>query len=219
MIRPLPTKPDGMPILSGDVLHVLRLDASARREGSVSRILTGELVDRLRSRPRGIVLVERNLAGDMAHVDGAWLEAMNMPEAKRSHAQLRALDHSKALIDELRAADVLVIGIPIYNFTIPSTLKAWVDHVCRSKITFAYTEKGPKGLLKNKSAVLAFATGGTEIGGELDFASDYMRHILGFIGITDVHIVAADALFADREAAMKKAREQIEAAEIAVTAG
>ena len=106
---------------------------------------------------------------------------------------------------------MLVIGVPVYNFGIPTNLKAWVDMICRAGITFRYTEAGPEGLVTGKRAILVAATGGTPVGSEIDFATNYMRHILGFIGITDVQVVAADRLSVDAEGSIAAAKEQVAA--------
>src|SRR5690606_32013845 len=92
------------------------------------------------------------------------------------------------------------ITAPIYNFAIPASLKAWIDQVTRARRTFRYTEAGPEGLLKGKRAYIVFASGGVPLGSQVDFASGYLRHILGFIGITDVHFIAADGHQMDGEA-------------------
>ena len=88
----------------------------------------------------------------------------------------------------------LVIGLPIYNFSVPAAMKAWIDQIARVGVTFNYSENGPVGLMKKKRAIILLASGGTKVGSDIDFASEYMKHILGFIGITDVTIIAADAL-------------------------
>jgi FMN-dependent NADH-azoreductase len=111
---------------------------------------------------------------------------------QRSAAQRAALAESDALVAELAAADLLVIGVPIYNFGVPAALKAWVDMVARARLTFRYTENGPEGLLRGKRAYLVVASGGTAVGSEIDFATGYLRHVLGFLGIEDVQIIAAD---------------------------
>ena len=97
----------------------------------------------------------------------------------------------------------------IYNFGVPAALKAWIDQIARAGVTFKYTENGPVGLLDGKRAIIAVASGGTEVGSEIDFATGYMRHIMGFIGIHDVEVVAADQLMLDADAANSKAAEQI----------
>ena len=133
------------------------------------------------------------------------------PAEQRNEEQKAALAESDALVAELRAADVLIIGVPIYNFGIPAALKAWVDMVARARLTFRYTENGPVGLLKGKRVYLVVASGGTAVGSEIDFATGYLRHMLGFLGIDDVHIVAADRLMArGEEEAVRNARAQID---------
>jgi FMN-dependent NADH-azoreductase len=104
---------------------------------------------------------------------------------------------------------VLVIGVPVYNFSIPATLKTWIDLIARARLTFRYTEQGPEGLVKGKKAYLAVATGGVAVDSAADFATPYMRHLLGFIGITDVEIVAAERINVDAATAMDAARARI----------
>lgn len=191
--------------------HILRLDASVRRSNSVSRDLTDQIVGRF---PDAEITV-RDLAGGLPLIDEAWVGANFTAPDERSDAQKEALSLSDALIAELKAADTLVIGLPIYNFGVPANLKAWIDLVARAGVTFRYAENGPEGLLSGKRAIIAFASGGTETGSSIDFASGYLRHILSFIGITDVEFVSADRLAVDAETAMKKAKEQIAALQVA----
>jgi len=186
---------------------VLRIDASARRDGSESRALTQRIIDRLA--PQGII--HRDLAVAIPTIDAEWLAANWTPQDQRTEAQRDTLALSDSLIAELTAADTLVIGTPIYNFGIPATLKAWIDQIARAGITFRYTETGPEGLLTGKRAIVAIASGGTQVGSEIDFASGYLRHILGFIGITDVQFVAADQLMIDAEASHAKADAALQA--------
>ena len=117
---------------------------------------------------------------------------------------------SDALIAEVQAADVLVIGVPVYNFGVPAALKAWIDMIARARETFKYTENGPVGLLTNKKAYLVVASGGTEVGSAIDFATPYMKHVMGFIGITDVTVISAGQQMMDEKAA-EKAEKSIEA--------
>lgn len=191
--------------------HILRLDASVRRSNSVSRDLTDQIVGRF---PDAEITVH-DLAGGLPLIDEAWVGANFTAPDERSDAQKEALSLSDALIAELKAADTLVIGLPIYNFGVPANLKAWIDLVARAGVTFRYTENGPEGLLSGKRAIIAFASGGTETGSSIDFASGYLRHILSFIGITDVEFVSADRMAVDAETAMKKAKEQIAALQVA----
>ena len=125
---------------------VLRIDASARREGSESRALSQRVIDRLAPD----TVIHRDLGVTIPAIDTDWLTANWTPEDQRSPEQLEKLALSETLIDELKAADTLVIGTPIYNFAVPSTLKAWVDQIARAGLTFRYTENGPVGLLTGK---------------------------------------------------------------------
>lgn len=186
---------------------VLRIDASARITGSESRALTSRIVERLAPD----TIIHRDLAVPIPAISEAWLAAGATPEAERTDAQHEMLALSHQLIDEIKAADTLVIGTPIYNFGVPASLKAWIDQIARAGITFRYTETGPKGLLTGKRAIVAIASGGTQVGSDIDFASGYLRHILGFVGITDVQFVAADRLMVDREASRAKADAALEA--------
>lgn len=186
---------------------VLHIDSSARRTGSVSRDLTAQIVARLGADE----VVHRDLATPLPLLDEAWIGANFTPADQRSDEQKQLLAQSDALVEELKAADTLVIGAPIYNFSVPAGLKAWIDLVARVGLTFAYTEEGPAGLLEGKRAIIAVASGGTEAGSAIDFASGYLRHMLGFMGITEVEIVAADTLAIDEGAALAKAKSQIEA--------
>ena len=186
---------------------VLHIDSSARRTGSVSRDLTAQIVARLGADE----VVHRDLATPLPLLDEAWIGANFTPADQRSDEQKQLLAQSDALVEELKAADTLVIGAPIYNFSVPAGLKAWIDLVARVGLTFAYTEEGPAGRLEGKRAIIAVASGGTEAGSAIDFASGYLRHMLGFMGITEVEIVAADTLAIDEGAALAKAKSQIEA--------
>jgi FMN-dependent NADH-azoreductase len=190
---------------------ILRIDASARREGSVSR----DLADRIVARFPGATVIARDLAPGLPLIDETWVGANFTPAAERSPEQHAVLALSDKLIAELQAADTLVIGLPIYNFGVPATLKAWVDQVARAGVTFRYTETGPQGLLTGKRAIVAVASGGTEAGSEIDFATGYIRHVLGFIGISDVAFVTADRLMLDAEGTLRSAHDQIEALAIA----
>ena len=133
-------------------------------------------------------------------IDGEWLGAAFTPADGRSDAQSARVALSDELIAELKAADTVVIGVPIYNFAPPAQLKTWFDHVARAGITFQYSEAGPKGLLEGKKAYLVMASNGTQMGSGIDFATPWLRHMLGFIGIDDVEAIAADRQGANEEA-------------------
>ncbi len=186
---------------------VLRIDASARHSGSESRALTQRIIDRLAS----ATVINRDLAVAMPAIDADWLAANWTPTDERTDAQRQTLALSDTLIEEIKSADTIVIGAPIYNFGIPATLKTWIDLIARAGITFTYSETGPQGLLTGKRAIVAITSGGTQVGSEIDFASGYLRHVLGFVGITDVQFVAADQLMVDAEASHAKATAALEA--------
>ncbi|MCR9108166.1 NAD(P)H-dependent oxidoreductase [Marivita sp. XM-24bin2] len=186
---------------------ILQIDTSARYDGSESRALTKRIVDRLAP----ATVIHRDLSTGMPAIDGPWLAANWMPEDQRTDEDRQMLALSDTLIEEIKSADTLVIGAPIYNFGIPATLKSWVDHVARAGITFKYSEAGPQGLMTGKRAIVAITSGGTQIGSDIDFASGYLRHVLGFIGITDVQFVAADQLAIDADASHAKATAALEA--------
>ena len=188
--------------MPGTLLHI---DASARLTGSITRDLSARVLDHLA--PARVI--RRDLADPLPQIDATWVEANFTPADQRDALQTDTLALSDALVAELQAADTVVIGVPIYNFGVPASLKAWVDLVARAGVTFRYTPDGPVGLLEGKRAILAVASGGTQVGSEIDFATGYLRHVLGFIGIHYVEIVAADRLGADAERAMTAAETAI----------
>ncbi len=177
--------------MSNRNIKILRIDSSARRDGSETRALSDALIGRIEATVNTTV-THRDLAVDAPSlVNEAWVGANFTDPAARSDAQVAELAASDALVAELEAADVIVIGAPIYNFSIPAALKAWIDMVARAGVTFRYGENGPEGLLQNKRAYVMMASGGVPIGSAMDFASPYLRHLLGFIGIHDVEFISA----------------------------
>ena len=184
---------------------VLQIDVSPRGADSVTRKLTQNVVERLA--PDTIIM--RDLTRSLPHLDSDWIGANFTPANDQTAEQRALLRISDTLVDELRRADTIVIGLPVWNFGIPAALKAWVDLVARAGETFRYTKNGPQGLLTGKRAIIALASGGTAVDSEIDFATPYMRHVLGFIGITDVSVVAADKMALDPEAALKAADEAV----------
>lgn len=187
---------------------ILHIDASARRQGSVTRDLTARIIETL---PDARVITRDLAETPLPQITEDWVTATFTPADARSPAQKTVLAQSDVLVSELEAADTLVIGLPMYNFGVPAALKAWIDLVGRAGRTFKYTENGPVGLLAGKRAIVAVATGGTQTGSQMDFATDYIRHFLGFVGIADVTFVTADQMAADAEASLARATGQIEA--------
>ena len=153
-----------------------------------------------------LALVERALAPrTMPHLDGETFAAMGTDAGAHNSQQKQAVALSDELIGELEAADTIVLAVPMYNFSIPSTLKAWIDHVARRGRTFRYTEKGPEGLLKNKKVFVLGARGGVYSKGTpyaaFDFQEPYLRTVLGFLGLTDVTFVHFEGVGMGPEAA------------------
>jgi len=200
-----------MSFTSETPISVLAIHASGRQQGSTTRQLTADFLKALPGVVQTDGIVERDLLDGIAFVDETWINANFTPPEDRGADANSALAYSDQLVEELEAADVIVIGAPIYNFGVPAVLKAWIDQIARAKRTFQYTADGPVGLLKNKRAIIITASGGTEVGSEIDFATGYLRHVMGFIGITDVSIVAADQQMADPDAAHSRARDNLSA--------
>lgn len=188
---------------------VLLVQSSARREGSVTRRLAERLARRLAARENA-ELVVRDLADGVEFVDEAWVGANFTADEDRTEAQRARLAGSDALIEELRAASHVVIGAPIYNFGVPAVLKAWVDQVARARVTFQYGPNGPEGLLTGKQGWIVAASGGTEAGSDIDFATGWLRHVLGFLGIKDATLIAADQQMV-RENAVEQAEAALDA--------
>lgn len=185
-------------------LNVLRIESSIKPQGAVSTKLMDEIIEKLGD----TTVTTRNVSTTPA-IDANWLGAVFAPSDARDDAQQEIAAYSDSLINEIQTNDVLVIGVPVYNFNIPARLKNWIDQIARAGVTFQYTETGPQGLIQGKRAILAFSSDGTAAGSDIDFAERYMRHILGFIGITDVTSVTAQQIAFDADAAWDAARKQI----------
>lgn len=184
---------------------ILHIDASARRDGSATRELSAQIVKHLNASR----IIRRDLASPLPLLTEDWINANFTPADQRDAVQRDHLSLSDELVRELQQADTIVIGLPIYNFSVPAAFKAWIDLIARAGLTFAYTENGPKGLLEGKRAVLAIASGGVPVGSEVDFATNYARHVLGFVGITDIDVVAADQMAINADAALASARKAV----------
>lgn len=189
--------------------HVLTVNASGRHRNSVTRTLSDDLVAALSQRHGDITLTARDLADGVGFVDDAWIAANFKPDDERSDQDRAALTESDGLVEELVAADVIVVGAPMYNFGVPAVLKAWVDQVARARLTFRYTENGPVGLLEGKRAFIIVSSAGVPVDSAVDFATPYLRHALSFVGITDVDVIAADQHGHDHAAALDHGRARI----------
>ena len=192
---------------------ILQLNSSLFGEGGSSSGLASAFISRYRAGNPGARLVVRDLAKDgVPHLTAEGFAAFGAkPEARTPEGQT-AVELSDTLIRELREADVLVIGLPMYNFGVPSMLKAYFDHVARARETFRYTENGPEGLLKGEKAYVFAARGGVYLGTTNDTEIAWLRQMLGFLGITDVEVVYAEglAMEASRGGALEAATREIE---------
>lgn len=192
--------------------RVLVIESSARQQGSVSRDLTQQFIATWKAAHPADQVQVRDLAIDpVPHLDATLLGGWMTPSEQQSEAEKAALARSNQLTDELLAADVLVLAAPMYNFAIPSTLKAWLDHVLRAGVTFKYTDTGPQGLLTGKRAFVLTARGGIYAGSGLDHQEPYLRQALAFIGIHDVQFIHAEGLnmgaeFSEKGLAQAKAK-------------
>jgi len=188
---------------------ILRIDASMRKSGSYSRTLSDRLILQLqRQKPSDVK--QRDLADGIPFINEAWIEANFSDVNERTAEQRSILSCSDALISELKTADTLVIGLPIYNFNVPAAFKAWIDQVARAKVTFRYGKNGPEGLLKNKKAYVILSSGGTQLGSDIDFVSGYINHVLGFIGIKNVTIIDSSGIGQNEEKVISGAHAAID---------
>ena len=193
---------------------LLQLNSSIYSEKGESSRLAEKLVASWRATNAQAQVIVRDLAADpVPHLTEERFGAFLAKPGERSAEQQAVVDYSDRLIAELKAADVIVIGLPLYNFGVPSTLKAYFDHIARSGVTFRYTGKGPVGLLTGKKVYVTAARGGLYAGTPLDTQTAYIRTMLGFLGMTDIEFVYAEGLAIDattKEAALAQARQSIE---------
>jgi FMN-dependent NADH-azoreductase len=167
-------------------MKLLHIDSSALGANSVSRTLTEAIVARFRAQVGGIEVIRRDLDQDpLPHLTAAVLSGEDAEAGERG----------ARVLDEFLAADVVVIGVPMYNFSVPSTLKAWIDRIAVAGKTFRYGANGPEGLAGGKRVIMAIAQGGVhQLGGASDFQESYLRFLFGFLGIEDVEVVRAQGV-------------------------
>jgi FMN-dependent NADH-azoreductase len=193
---------------------VLQINSSLAGEHAASTALADRLVAGLLARSPGLAVVRRHLDRDpLPHLDAARLAALGKPAAQRSAAEAAIAAEADAVIAEVQAARHLVIAAPMYNFTAPSTLKSWFDHLARAGVTFRYTAHGPEGLLQGRRATLVTTRGGVHRDRPQDHLVPYVRTMLAFVGIADLEVVYAEglALGAEpRDAALGRARAEID---------
>lgn len=192
-------------------MKILKINSSANTSTSVSRKYVDAIVNKIKEQNKDAEVIDRDVVKDeLPHLNGAMLDSFFAQE-ERTAAQKEAVKVSDKLVEELLSADTLVIGAPIYNFSLPATLKTYIDLIVRAGITFKYTEQGPVGLVGNKKAYIVIPSGGVALNSEVDFNTPYIKQVLAFLGITDVTIIALDQLMMGAEAKIKQAEAQIDA--------
>ena len=189
---------------------ILRVDSSMRQHNSVSRDLAAVTVAKLRAEFIASEIVWRDLKTGVGHVNSAWRDASLGNAAARSAEERALLAQSDALSSEVDKADIIVFAVPIYNFSIPAALKAWVDMVCRNNVDGA-TAIGKSDAHRYKHAIVILTSNHTRAGADDEFASGFMRFILKFIGCTDIDMVDATGLANDKQGVLRAANYQIDA--------
>ncbi len=195
-------------------MNILQINSSARRDASHSTRLATRLVHRLRAAEPDAKLTVRDL-NNVPVLDESALDALFTPVDQRTSEQAARVALDDALIAEIQAADVVVLGVPMYNFGVPAPLKNWIDAISRVGVTFRYTEKGPEGLLKGKRVYVALTRGGKYRNTPADTQVPYLNTVFGFLGLTEVRFVYAEGLAMGPDAerhAIVSAHEQIEEA-------
>jgi len=194
---------------------ILRIISSPRGEASVSIKLGNAVIEQIKAKYPDSVVKERNLAKNFfPYLEEVHIASFYTPVENHSTEHTEAIKHSDEAIAELQEADIIVIDVPVYNFSIPAVLKSYIDHIARRGVTFRYSENGPEGLLKNKKAYIAFAANGVYSEGAyqaFDFSTPYLKFFLGFLGITDVTTFRVEGLGIPnvKETAFEKGVESI----------
>ncbi|UKT64078.1 FMN-dependent NADH-azoreductase [Pedobacter mucosus] len=195
------------------ILHII---SSPKGENSYSVKLGNAIIDKVKlANPGSIVSVKDLTVNPFPHLEEATLNAFYTPAENHTLENKKAIKNSDLAIAELKEADIIVIGAPLWNFGIPSVLKAWIDHIARANVTFKYSEAGPEGLIKGKTVYVAMASGAIYSSGPFqafDFVSTYLKGLLGFLGMTDLTVfrVEGSAYPGQAEAALKTGIASIE---------
>lgn len=191
---------------------LLQINSSLFGDNGNSSLLSQEFVKRWKAQnPGGEVILRDFAKEDIPHLDAARVQALFTPPENRTAEQQAVVDYSDKIIAEIQAADVIVIGVPLYNFGVPSTLKAYFDHIARAGVTFKYTETGPEGLLEDKPVYVIATRGGVHKGQPTDTQTQFLSNFLRFVGLKDVHFIYAEGLnMGQKELAFDEAKKAIE---------
>ncbi|CAH0348229.1 FMN-dependent NADH-azoreductase [Aquabacterium sp. CECT 9606] len=195
-------------------MNILQINSSSRPDASHSSRLAATIVERIRASQLDASVTVRDLGRTpLGELDESALQALFTPAEQRSPEQAARVAIDDAVIAEIQAADVLVLGVPMYNFGVPAQLKNWIDAIARAKVTFTYTEKGPVGLLTGKKVYVALTRGGLYRNTPADTQVPYLKTVLAFLGMTDVQFVYAEGIAMGPQAeqeALASAQAQIE---------
>ncbi|MFT3794142.1 FMN-dependent NADH-azoreductase [Flavobacterium sp.] len=176
-----------------NILHII---SSPRGDASYSIRLGNAIIDKITSLHPGSTVKVRNVAQqNLPHLSASHLDSFFTPKEQWTDSHASTIRESEEAVAEIQQADIIVIGVPLYNFGMPSALKAWIDHIVRSGVTFRYTANGVEGLLKDKKVYVALASGGIYSHGPMQFmdsVSPYLKNVFNFIGVTDFEIVRAE---------------------------
>lgn len=191
---------------------LLQINSSLFGDNGNSSALANEFVQRWKAtNPAGEVTIRDFAKEPVPHLDATRVQALFSPAEGRTAEQQAVLDYSDKIIAEIQEADVIVIGVPLYNFGVPSTLKAYFDHIARAGVTFKYTETGPVGLLNDKPVYIIAARGGVYKGQPSDTQSQFLKSFLEFVGLKDVHFIYAEGLnMGQKDQAFAAAKIEIE---------
>lgn len=192
---------------------LLQIHSSILGDNSQSSALARQFTRQWQTQHPDGRVISRDLAADpLPHLDGTRVGAFFTDAAQRSPEQQALVAQSDALIEELRQADVVVLGVPMYNFSIPSQLKSWMDNIARAGVSFRYTSNGPEGLLGNKPVYIFTTRGGIYHANDADYQVPFLRQFFGLLGMTDIQVIYAEGLNTDgRDAALEDARRQVDA--------
>lgn len=189
---------------------LLTISASSNPLESTSRKLSLQVEQQLANQHDDLEVLRRDVSKGLPLINSEWIGASYTPPTERNDIQQQILALSDELIAEVKSADEIIIATPMYNFSVPAGLKAWIDLIARVGETFQYTAEGPQGLVNNKPVTLIISTGGVPIGSPMDFVTPYLKQVLGFIGLTEVSVISADGMNVSAEESLQKANDQIE---------
>lgn len=191
-------------------MKILKINSSSNKTTSASRLHVEKVVEKIKASHPDAEIINRDVAySNLPFIDENILGALFARE--KTEEQQKAITFSDVLTQEFMAADRIVIGCPIYNFTLPAALKAYFDLIARAGMTFQYTDQGPRGLLSDKKVTLVISSGGTAVGSDYDHCSGYLKTFINFLGLTDITIIPVDELLFRQEDAFQKADSMIEA--------